>query len=185
MSSGEEGRGSLLFIDPWSLNLEPSFLRVSVVFSHFAIFLRNVMALADYLAELDLLAHKATAAFAAAGDAAALEEARIEYLAKNGRIKAVQKGLGSVDKSDRPAAGKRFNEVKQAIEAAYELAGRAAGQGVARRPMPGSSTPRPAHDSGWPAAPDDADDRGAEGDHGPAGVYRGRGARGGRPLAQF
>jgi phenylalanyl-tRNA synthetase alpha chain len=77
------------------------------------------MALADYLAELDSLAHEATTAFAAAGDAAALEEARVEFLgAKNGRLKAAQKGLGSVDKSDKPAAGKRFNEVKLAIEAA-------------------------------------------------------------------
>jgi phenylalanyl-tRNA synthetase alpha chain len=81
------------------------------------------MALADYLAELDSLAREAAAAFAAASDAAALEEARVQFLgAKNGRLKAVQKGLGSVDKTDRPAAGKRFNEVKQAIEAAHESA---------------------------------------------------------------
>ena len=82
------------------------------------------MALADYLAELNSLAHDAAAAFGAAGDAAALEEARVQFLgAKSGRLKSVQKGLGSVDKADRPAAGKRFNEVKQAIEAAHESAG--------------------------------------------------------------
>ncbi len=81
------------------------------------------MALADYLAELDSLAQEAAAAFGAAADAAALEEARVQFLgAKNGRLKAVQKGLGSVDKADKPAAGKRFNEVKQAIEAAHESA---------------------------------------------------------------
>jgi phenylalanyl-tRNA synthetase alpha chain len=81
------------------------------------------MALADYLAELDSLARDATVAFGAADDAAALEEARVEFLgAKNGRLKAVQKGLGAVDKADRPAAGKRFNEVKQAIESAHESA---------------------------------------------------------------
>ena len=56
----------------------------------------------------------ADAAFAAAADAAALEAARIEFLgAKSGRLKAVQKGLGTVAKADKPAAGKRFNEVKQ------------------------------------------------------------------------
>ena len=38
------------------------------------------MALADFLAELDALVRDATAAFAAAGDAAALEAARIEFL---------------------------------------------------------------------------------------------------------
>ena len=81
------------------------------------------MALADYLAELDSLAREAAAAFGAAGDAVALEDARVQFLgAKNGRLKAVQKGLGSVDKADKPAAGKRFNEVKQAIEAAHESA---------------------------------------------------------------
>jgi phenylalanyl-tRNA synthetase alpha chain len=81
------------------------------------------MALADYLAELDSLAHEADATFGAAADAAALEEARVHFLgAKNGRLKAVQKGLGSVDKADKPAAGKRFNEVKQAIEAVHESA---------------------------------------------------------------
>ena len=108
------------------------------------IILGFLMALADFLAELDALAREATAAFAAAGDAAALEAARIEFLgAKSGRLKAVQKGLGQVDKADKPAAGKRFNEVKQAIEAAYEAADAAAGRrGRLRRPRRGDSIPR-------------------------------------------
>ena len=63
------------------------------------------------------------ARFAAAGDAAAVEAARVQFAgAKSGRIKDVQKGLGTVDKADKPAAGKRFNEVKQQIEAALEEA---------------------------------------------------------------
>lgn len=79
------------------------------------------MALADYLAELDLLARDAAAAFGAAGDDAALEAARVQFLgAKSGRLKAAQKGLGTVDKDDKPAAGKRFHEVKQSIESAFE-----------------------------------------------------------------
>ncbi len=81
------------------------------------------MALNDFLAELDALVEDAKSAFDAAQDAAAMEAARIEFLgAKSGRLKNVQKGLGQVDKADRPAAGKRFNEVKQAIEAAFEAA---------------------------------------------------------------
>jgi phenylalanyl-tRNA synthetase alpha chain len=81
------------------------------------------MALAEFLAELDELAREATAAFAAAGDAAALEAARVQFLgAKSGRLKALQKGLGQVDKAGKPAAGKRFNEVKQQIESAHEAA---------------------------------------------------------------
>ena len=38
----------------------------------------------------------------------------------------MQKGLGAVGKDDKPAAGKRFNEVKTQIEAAFEAAQAAA-----------------------------------------------------------
>lgn len=81
------------------------------------------MALAEFLAELDQLQAEAERAFQAAADADSLEAARVEFLgAKSGRLKAVQKGLGAVGKDDKPAAGKRFNEVKQAIDAAFEAA---------------------------------------------------------------
>ncbi len=81
------------------------------------------MALAEFLAELDRLLDDAEGAFAAADDAPALEAARIEFLgAKSGRLKDVQKGLGTVDKSEKPAAGKRLNEVKQALETAFTAA---------------------------------------------------------------
>ncbi|MGD0896218.1 MAG: phenylalanine--tRNA ligase subunit alpha [Thermoguttaceae bacterium] len=83
------------------------------------------------MAELDALAREATAALRAARDAAALEAARVQYAGmKSGRLRAVQKGLSGVDKAERPAAGKRFNEVKQLIEAALEEAqSRVAGLG--------------------------------------------------------
>jgi phenylalanyl-tRNA synthetase alpha chain len=78
------------------------------------------VALDDFLASLDSLAEEAKHAFAAADSAAALEEARIAYLgAKGGRLKDVQKGLGKVEKADKPVAGKRFNEVKTLVEAAF------------------------------------------------------------------
>jgi phenylalanyl-tRNA synthetase alpha chain len=78
--------------------------------------------LADFLSQLDALEAEARAAFAA-NDPAALEAARIEFLgAKSGRLKAVQKGLGALDKTDKPAAGQRFNEVKAALEAIFEQA---------------------------------------------------------------
>lgn len=81
------------------------------------------MPLSDLLTELDALAATASAAFGAAADDAALEEARIEFLgAKAGRLKTAQKGLGKVDPPDRPAAGKRFNEVKLQVEGAFEAA---------------------------------------------------------------
>ena len=81
------------------------------------------MALAEFLAELDSLARKANETFAAVGDAVGLEAARVEFVgARSGRLKDVQKGLGQVDKADKPAAGKRFNEVKQQIDAALQAA---------------------------------------------------------------
>ena len=81
------------------------------------------MALAEFLAELDELAAAARQAFGQAHDKDSLEAARVEFLgAKQGRLKAVQKGLGTVDKADKPAAGKRFNEVKQTVEQAFETA---------------------------------------------------------------
>jgi phenylalanyl-tRNA synthetase alpha chain len=78
------------------------------------------MALAEYLTELETLLADAQSAFAAAKSPDALEAARIEFLgAKSGRLKSAQKGLGQVTGPDKPGAGKRFNEVKQAIEAAF------------------------------------------------------------------
>ena len=81
------------------------------------------MALADFLAELDELSTAALAAFTTAGDVATLEALRVDFLgAKAGRLRAVQKGMGRVASEDRPAAGKRLNEVKSAIQSAYQQA---------------------------------------------------------------
>ncbi len=81
------------------------------------------MALAEFLAELDDLVRQANAQFEAAADEAALETARVEFLgAKSGRLKAIQKGLGRIDKTEKPAAGKRFNAAKQQIDAALAQA---------------------------------------------------------------
>jgi phenylalanyl-tRNA synthetase alpha chain len=81
------------------------------------------VALAQFLAELETLVADASRAFSEADAPTALEAARIEFLgAKSGRIKDAQKGLGAVDKTDKPAAGKHFNDAKQAIEAAFTSA---------------------------------------------------------------
>jgi phenylalanyl-tRNA synthetase alpha chain len=81
------------------------------------------LSLANFIAELDQLVTAGKSAFDSAGDAAVLETARVEFLgAKSGRLKAAQKGLGAVSGPDKPAAGKRFNEVKVALEAALAAA---------------------------------------------------------------
>lgn len=81
------------------------------------------MALDDYLSTLNTLATDAEQSFAAAHTNDLLEAARVEFLgAKNGRLKAAQKGLGTVGPADKPAAGKRFHEVKAIVEGAFEQA---------------------------------------------------------------
>lgn len=96
------------------------------------------MALADFVDELDQLSKQAAEAFSNAADVESLEAARIEFLgAKSGRLKATQKQMGKVDKADRPEAGKRLNQVKQAIELAFESANQRLVTGSAQ----GSSDP--------------------------------------------
>jgi len=88
--------------------------------------------LADFLQELDELASRAASAFESARDAESLEAARVDFLgARSGRLKAAQKGMGVIAQADRPAAGKRFNEVKAQIENAFQQASARIAAGVA------------------------------------------------------
>lgn len=81
------------------------------------------MSLNDFISQLDELVASAQATFDGATKLEELEAARIEFLgARSGRLKTVQKQMGSVDGPDKPAAGKRLNEVKNAIQSAFELA---------------------------------------------------------------
>ena len=81
------------------------------------------MALDEFLASLEAVRQRAQEAFAQVADETALEVARIDLLgAKSGRLRAVQKEMGGVDKVDKPVAGKRFNEVKTFVEAAHSQA---------------------------------------------------------------
>ena len=113
-------------------------------------------------------------------DAAALEAARVEFTgAKAGKLKAAQQGLGKVDKADKPAAGKKFNEVKTAVEAALRR-----GSAAARRLREDAGRARrsirrfPAGRCGLGhLASGDANDRRHEGHHGPARLHRRRGPR--------
>ena len=72
------------------------------------------------LAQLDELQTTALADLAAAADADAVEAWRIAYLGSKGRLKAMMPGLKDVSKADKPAVGKRLNEVKVALESGFE-----------------------------------------------------------------
>jgi phenylalanyl-tRNA synthetase alpha chain len=82
-----------------------------------------VPALAQFLHELDAVEHAALAALAAAADAHALEAARVQFLgARSGRLKELQQALAQLARDEKPAAGKRFNEVKARVEEALAAA---------------------------------------------------------------
>ena len=65
---------------------------------------------------LEPLAHEAKAAIAAAEDGAALEQLRVDYLGKKGRITGLLKGLGKLSAQERPKAGALINVVKQELQ---------------------------------------------------------------------
>ena len=90
--------------------------------------------LAAFLAALTAFRAAAAATIGGAADAAALEQARIEFLgARGGRLKAVQKLLSDLATADRPAAGKHFNEAKEAVTGLFTTAReQLAGGGAAR-----------------------------------------------------
>lgn len=91
---------------------------------------------ADFFQQLTDLAAQGNAAFRQAVDQDALEVARVGFLgAKSGRLKVAQKQMGAIDRSDRPAAGKRFNEVKLLLQAELE----AAKQRLAQATVPSST----------------------------------------------
>ncbi|MDH5286511.1 MAG: phenylalanine--tRNA ligase subunit alpha [Betaproteobacteria bacterium] len=67
---------------------------------------------------LDAIVRDAIAAFAACRDPAALENAKAAWLGKTGALTARLKALGQLPPAERPAAGARINQAKEAIEAA-------------------------------------------------------------------
>lgn len=69
---------------------------------------------------LDQLVEEATSAFAAASDAAQLEQAKARFLGKAGAITERLKSLGKLPADERRIAGGEINRVKTAVEAALE-----------------------------------------------------------------
>ena len=75
------------------------------------------------LRELESLEQLGIAALVAASSPEALEAARIEYLGqKQGKLKAAQERLRTLDPAGKRVYGQRFNGVKQSLEAALSAA---------------------------------------------------------------
>lgn len=81
---------------------------------------------------LDTLERDALKALDDAANPDAIEKWRIEFLGSKGRLKAAAADIKNVDKKDKPAYGKRLNEVKAAVEAAFKTrqSGAASGGGA-------------------------------------------------------
>jgi phenylalanyl-tRNA synthetase alpha chain len=81
------------------------------------------MALDQFLTALDSMLGEARACLETVDSAESLEQLRVKYTgAKSGALKSVQKMLAGIEIKDKPAAGKRFNEVRDGIESALSQA---------------------------------------------------------------
>ncbi len=72
------------------------------------------------MSSLSTLVEQANADFAAAADAAALENAKARYLGKSGAITEQMKALGALPAEEKRSRGAEINQAKQAIEAALQ-----------------------------------------------------------------
>ena len=73
-----------------------------------------------FVADLESLCSEVEQALSEVLDVESLETARVAFLgAKNGRLKAIQKGLAKLGREDKPAGGKQFNAIKKKIESLF------------------------------------------------------------------
>ncbi|HEX7454492.1 MAG TPA: phenylalanine--tRNA ligase subunit alpha [Gallionella sp.] len=70
--------------------------------------------------QLQQILDQALQQFAVISDEAELEQVKAKYLGKEGSLTGLLKGLGKLSAEERPAAGARINQVKQAIETALQ-----------------------------------------------------------------
>ena len=70
--------------------------------------------------DLEAIVADALAQFAAAADAAGLDQAKARFLGKTGRVTEALKGLGKLPPDERRELGARINTVKERIESALE-----------------------------------------------------------------
>ncbi len=74
------------------------------------------------LNELDTIQSDALTALAGVQSAADLETARVRFLGRQGGLSALGEKMKTVAKEERPAVGKKLNEVRTAVTAAFDAA---------------------------------------------------------------
>lgn len=72
------------------------------------------------MSDIEAIVEEATAALAAAVDLPVLDDLRVHYLGKKGRVTAFLKTLGGLPAEQRPAAGQAINDAKERVSAALE-----------------------------------------------------------------
>lgn len=87
------------------------------------------MSLAEEFQKLREEAKSALLKAAAAGDAGALERARVEFLGAKGRLKGLFKQMGKTPAAERPVVGKLANEVSGELKKVFAEAQKRAGTG--------------------------------------------------------
>jgi len=87
------------------------------------------------LAQLDQIERNALAALEAVEDEAALEGWRVAHLGRSSPLMATFDQLGSLPKEERPAIGRRANEVKRALESGLAARSEALRQAALARSM--------------------------------------------------
>ena len=70
--------------------------------------------------ELNQLVTEAEQAIATAADLQVLDQVRVDFLGKKGRITERMKALGKLSAEERPKAGQAINQAKQAVQQAIE-----------------------------------------------------------------
>ena len=73
--------------------------------------------------ELDAIINQAQSQIEAAEDAATLDQVRVEFMGKKGKLTDLLKGLGKLSNEERPAAGQKINQAKQVIQQAISAKG--------------------------------------------------------------
>lgn len=68
------------------------------------------------MTELEQITKQAESSIVAAEKLSALDDLRVEYLGKKGRLTGLLKGLGRLSAEERPAAGAKINDVKQSLQ---------------------------------------------------------------------
>ena len=89
------------------------------------------------LTQLDQVEEQARQALSQAGDEAALEAWRIAHLGRSAPLMLIFDQLGKLSKEERPAIGRRANEVKRLLETALAERAEALRQAALRRSLEG------------------------------------------------